>query len=255
MKYLFLIFLFSCNPSNPPENKPVENKPVEQVDLKSTLSEPWKKPETSIVIDAYEGNGIDWEKMAKDKKVVGVIHRSSSGLKIDKKFGERKFISKEKGYLFGAYHLGARGDTIKQADLFISFAQEKDTMMFLDLEDTSNSKMMTVDEAVVFMDYFYKKTGKILSVYANHSVTLALNSKLKENALFKKSKLWYARFKSKVSDFPIGVWNNYFLWQFSSEINCSKTGTCLYNVPGTSFDMDINVFYGSKEELKNQWNN
>lgn len=233
---------------------PEEPVPTNVTDL-SSLDYPWKKSNSTIVIDAYQGNSIDWNKMAADKKMIGVIHRSAHGLRKDTKYDERKKIALERGYLWGAYHLGSRGNTIKQAELFISMANDKDTLMILDLEDTNNSGMMSTDEAVVFMDYVYEKTGKIPVVYANHSVTITLNSKVKSNLLFKKSKLWYARFKGKVTDFPKGIWSNYFLWQFSSEINCSKTGSCLYNVPGTLSDMDVNVFYGSKEELKARWTN
>jgi lysozyme len=220
------------------------------------LSSPWNRSGTSIVIDAYEGNSIDWNKMATDTKVAGVIHRSSIGMKVDSKYLTRKKIALERGYLWGAYHLGRPGNTIAQADLFLSLVKdEPNTLMILDLEDTTSGSFMTVNEAVVFMNYIYEKTGRIPVVYANHSTTVMLNSKVKSNPLFQQSKLWYARFKSKVTDFPAGIWPNYFLWQFSSEINCSTTGSCLYNVPGTKSDMDINVFSGTAIELAAQWHN
>lgn len=235
--------------------KPLETAPVETIKGES-FNYPWQVEETVIVIDAYEKNAIDWDKMASDKKTVGVIHRSSIGLVVDKEYKARKKIALDRGYLWGAYHLGKRGDTIKQADLFLSLIDNDfSTLMALDLEDTNAGSMMTVDEAVVFMNYVYEKTGRVLVVYANDSVTKALNAKLSSNKLFQQSKLWYARFKGKVSDFPAGIWKSYFLWQFSSEINCSKTGTCLYNVPGTSFDMDVNVFFGTKDQLKASWHN
>jgi len=217
---------------------------------------PWNINGTSIVIDAYEGNSIDWAKMATDKKVVGVIHRSSIGLNTDSQYVARKKIALERGYLWGAYHLGRPGNTIAQADLFLSLIKdEPNTLMILDLEDTGSGSFMSVNEAVVFMNYVYEKTGRIPTVYANHSTTVMLNSKVKGNPRFEQSKLWYARFKENISDFPAGVWASYFLWQFSSEINCSTTGSCLYNVPGTKSDMDVNVFYGSARELAAQWNN
>lgn len=276
MKYLIIAMLLiaGCKTTPPVVTGPVITPPVivvppvvtpppvvvpevpktDKLNLES-LDYPWKKPVPAIVIDAYQGNGIDWNKMAADKRMVAVIHRSAHGMRKDTEYFNRKKIALERGYLWGAYHLGSRGNTIAQADLFISMANDKDTLMILDLEDHSNASMMSLDESVAFMNYVYEKTGKIPVVYANHSVTVAINSKLKSNALFKKSKLWYARFKGKVTDFPVGIWNNYFLWQFSSEINCTKTGTCLYNVPGTSSDMDVNVFYGSAAELKENWNN
>ncbi|MDD4975419.1 MAG: glycoside hydrolase family 25 protein [Bacteriovorax sp.] len=222
----------------------------------SNFSSPWNKSGTSIVIDAFEGNSIDWDKMATDKKVVGVIHRSSIGLRVDTQYKARKKIALGRGYLWGAYHLGYKGNTIAQADLFISLiGDEPNTLMILDLENTSSGSLMTINEAVVFMDHVHTKTGRIPTVYANHSTTLLLNNKVRSNPLFQQSKLWYARFKSNLTDFPSGVWPNYFLWQFSSELNCSTTGSCLYNVPGTKFDMDVNVFNGSASDLEAKWNN
>lgn len=227
----------------------------EETNLQS-FNRPWEKSLTSIVIDAYEGNSIDWNQMSTDKKVVGVIHRSSIGMRVDTLYQSRKKIALERGYLWGAYHLGRRGDTIAQANFFISLINnEANTLMILDLEDTNSGNFMSIDEAIIFMNYVYEKTGRIPVVYANHSTTLLLNQKVKNNPLFQQSKLWYARFKTNIADFPAGVWKNYFLWQFSSEINCSTTGACLYNVPGTKFDMDVNVFSGSPSELAEKWHN
>ncbi len=225
----------------------------EETDLTS-LNRPWNKSSTTIVIDAYEGNSIDWDKMATDSKVVGVIHRSSIGSRVDSLYKSRRAIAKSRGYLWGAYHLGRPGNTIAQAKLFLSLIEDDpDTLMVLDLEDTTSGSFMTIDEAEVFMEYVYEQTGRIPVVYANHSTTKLLNTRVKNNALFQQSKLWYARFKATVTDYPAGIWPNYFLWQFSSEINCTKTGSCLYNVPGTKFDMDVNVFNGTRSELEAAW--
>lgn len=218
------------------------------------FNRPWANPETMIVIDAYQGNPINWDKMATDPRVVGVIHRSSIGMRVDTKYIERRKIAKERGYLWGAYHLGSSGDPIAQAKLFLqTIGDDPETLMILDLEDTSAASMMNIPDSILFMEYVRQMTGRIPVVYANHSTTKALNAALSKNELFRSSKLWYARFRPDIPDFPKGIWSSYFLWQFSSEINCSKTGTCLYNVPGTEFDMDINVYYGSYESLKSHW--
>lgn len=218
------------------------------------FNSPWRREDTSIVIDAYELNPINWNQMATDPKVVGVIHRSSIGMRVDKRYNERKQIAKGRGYLWGAYHLGSRDNTIAQANLFLSLIDdEEDTLMILDLEDTNDSRFMTLDQAVVFMEYIYEQTGRVPVVYANHSTTRLLNQRLARNPIMQQSKLWYARFKSNVTDFPKGIWDEYFLWQFSSEINCSRTGSCLYNVPGTLFDMDVNVYNGNEAQLRYEW--
>ncbi len=220
------------------------------------LNAPWKNTNTAIVIDAYQGNPINWDQMASDERVVGVIHRSSIGLRTDTKYLERRRIAKERGYLWGAYHLGYTGNVRAQVDLFLKLVDDDpDTLMILDLENTTNGTFMTIKEAAQFMDMVYERTGRIPVVYANHSTTKMLNQQMANNPLFQQSKLWYARFKSHVTDYPSGIWPNYFLWQFSSEINCSRTGSCLYNVPGTKFDMDVNVYYGSESDLRLNWNN
>lgn len=217
---------------------------------------PWEIQNTSIVIDAYQGNSIDWDLMASDSRVAGVIHRASIGTRIDTSYVSRKTIAKNRGYLWGAYHLGMKGNTIAQADLFLSLiGNETDTLMFLDLENTTSGTFMTISEAIVFMEYVYEKTGRIPAVYANHSTTKLLSQSVATHPLFQQSRLWYARFKENVTDYPSTFWPSYFLWQFSSEINCSSTGSCLYNVPGTQYDMDINIFYGTAAELEAQWNN
>lgn len=245
----------SATTPTPPTIPTIPSNPTEESNLTS-FNRPWDQSNTSIIIDAYEGNSIDWNLMATDKKVAAVIHRSSMGLKVDSQYLARKKLALSKGYLWGAYHLGTPGNTVEQAKLFLSLVEnEPETLMILDLEDTGSGSFMSVTEAAVFMDYIYEKTGRIPVVYANHTTTLMINQKLKTNPLIAQSKLWYARFKANVTDFPSGVWSNYFLWQFSSEINCAKTGSCLYNVPGTKFDMDVNVFNGTARELADKWTN
>lgn len=244
------------DPTPTPTPTPEPDPDVEEDDSPrgDAFNSPWRRQDTSIVIDAYELNPINWNQMATDPKMVGVIHRSSIGMRVDRRYNERKRIAKERGYLWGAYHLGSRDDTIAQAELFLSLIDgEEDTLMVLDLEDTNNSRFMTLDQAEVFMEYIYEKTGRIPVVYANHSTTRLLNQRLARNPLIQQSKLWYARFKANVTDFPRGIWDEYFLWQFSSEINCSKTGSCLYNVPGTAYDMDVNVYNGNEAQLRYEW--
>lgn len=237
-----------------PEPEPEPEPDPDTTPRGDAFNAPWRRSDTSIVIDAYELNPINWTQMAADTKMVGVIHRSSIGLRVDRQYQARKEIARQRGYLWGAYHLGSRENTIAQAELFLSLIDdEEDTLMILDLEDTNNSRFMTLDQAVVFMEYVYEKTGRIPVVYANHSTTQLINQRLGQSAIIQQSKLWYARFKSNVTDFPRGIWDEYFLWQFSSEINCSKTGSCLYNVPGTLYDMDVNVYNGTEAQLRYEW--
>jgi lysozyme len=112
---------------------------------------------------------------------------------------------------------------------------------------------MSLKEAEVFIQRIFEKTGRYPLLYANHQVLTAINTQYDANSAFAKCPFWYARFREKIPHFDTKIWSSYFLWQFSCEINCQKTGSCLYNVPGTRFDMDVNVFYGSYEALKMVW--
>ena len=46
----------------------------------SDFSEPWKREDRALVIDAYEYNPIDWPELVSDKRIVGFINKASDGL-------------------------------------------------------------------------------------------------------------------------------------------------------------------------------
>ena len=105
---------------------------------------------------------------------------------------------------------------------------------------------MNVDEAIIFVERVKARTGRYPVLYTNHSSAKVISEKYKKS-VFVHTPLWYARFKSKVTDFPRGIWPTYTLWQFSSEILPQ------IRIPGTKRDMDINVFNGNAEQLKAAW--
>ena len=110
------------------------------------FKEPWKNPNVAIAIDPFEGNDIDWEKLATDKRVVAIIHRATIGDRADKKYGERKIEAKKRGYKWGAYHYGKPGEPIKQADFFLATVRpDPDDLIALDLESTDFDKHMSFD--------------------------------------------------------------------------------------------------------------
>ena len=99
------------------------------------FNEPWKNPNIALAIDPFEGNAIDWDQLATDKRVVAIIHRATIGDRVDKKYAERKIEAKKRGYKWGAYHFGRPGDPIKQADFFLETVKpEADDLIALDLD-------------------------------------------------------------------------------------------------------------------------
>ena len=222
----------------------------------SEFNEPWKESQKAIIIDPFEGNPIDWDKLATDKRVVAIIHRATIGDRADRKYAERKVEAKKRGYKWGAYHFGRPGDPIKQADFFLQTVKpEPDDLIALDLESTDASKDMSFDDARTFIKRVKEKTGRYPMVYANNLVTKAINDQNQTGDVFAKTKLWYARFRKTVVDFPRGIWDSYTIWQFSCELNCREDDrrACLYTVPGTEYDMDVDVYNGTIEELRRQW--
>ena len=220
------------------------------------FSEPWKKPDIALAIDPYEGNDIDWEALSTDKRVVAIIHRATIGDRADRKYAERRDEAKKRGYKWGAYHFGKPGDPIKQADFFLNTARPADDeLIALDLESVDATKHMSFDEARTFIKRIKEKTGRYPLIYANNEVTKAISDRYGADDVFAKTHLWYARFKRNVTDFPAGTWKTYTVWQFSSEQNCSPSNrpACLYTVPGTEYDMDVDVYNGTIEELRSKW--
>lgn len=220
------------------------------------FSEPWKNPKVAIAIDPFEGNDIDWDLLATDTRVVAIIHRATIGDRADRKYAERRDEARKRGYKWGAYHFGKPGDPIRQADFFLDTVKpDKDDLIALDLESEDSTKHMSFDDARVFIKRIKEKTGRYPVIYANNEVTKAISDQYGADDVFAKTHLWYARFKKTVTDFPQGTWKTYALWQFSSEQNCTPAnrGACLYTVPGTEYDMDVDVYNGTIEELRSRW--
>lgn len=220
----------------------------------SEFSKPWVSPDVPIILDPYEKNSIEWEKVSTDKRVVGVIHRATIGLRADKEYLNRRNIAKDRDYLWGSYHLGKSGDPVKQADFYLSIIGDADDeVMVLDLENTSNSSMMNIPNARIFLNRVHEVTGRWPLIYAPHFVTKKISDTMVGDEVFQNTRLWYARFRSTIPNFPTGVWQTYTLWQFASEINCKKGKPCPYSVPGTTRFMDINVYNGTLKSIRQDW--
>jgi GH25 family lysozyme M1 (1,4-beta-N-acetylmuramidase) len=219
--------------------------------------EPWKK-DYPIIIDPYQGNDLNFEKLATDKKLVAIIHKASQGFIVDKKYIERSVKAKANNFLYASYHLGTNEDPIKQADFYLKTIQNHtNEPMALDIENCKanpeNKPFITLPNAEKFINRIFEKTGKYPFLYINDNVYKQISKEYNKKSVFAKCPLWYARFKSKITDLNSNVWDKISIWQFSSEINCKKKGECLYNIPGTNFDIDVNAFNGDLNSLNTLW--
>jgi lysozyme len=209
---------------------------------------PWEDPKIALVIDPYHANPIDWDKLQTEPRVVAIIHKATIGAsKLDPAYLKRKEEARKRGYLWGSYHWGVSGNPEKQADYYLDTVKPgDDELIALDLEDAASKELMDAEEALRFIKRVKERTGRYPVLYTNHNSATLLSDKF-NGTEFAEAPLWYARFKSNVTDFPTGLWQSYTLWQFSSE-KLSQMA-----LPGVKLDMDINVYNGSVADLRSNW--
>lgn len=215
---------------------------------------PWTHERSVIVIDAWELNEIDFDALAADRKVVGLIHRAVIGNVVDVRYAERAREARRRGLLFGAYHLGVEGFPVEQADLFLdTVGDHAGVLLALDLEDVHDPRRMNIAEAIQFIERVRARTARTPVIYGNRNVIAALSEDPAFGRTAGSAPIWYARYRDAFWPEDLGAWRSYLLWQFSSEVNCTLGQSCLYRAPGVQHDMDFNVFPGTRDELAALW--
>ncbi len=242
--------------------------------------EPWKNRQNAIIVDAYELNSIDWEAMLKDKRIAGFIAKASDGLPESftctgdhggdtvahcktmwrkyavsrELYQTRRLIARFHGLLWGAYHLARPGNPVDQANHFLDYANPRDDeLMVLDIEGIDPENYMSLEDAAIFAGHIKARTGRYPILYTNHVTAKYIADNRFKHRLLSRLPLWYARYKPDIRKvFPMGNWERYALWQFSSGHNCGKK-RCPYRVPGTLEDIDVNVAAMSLATLKQFW--
>lgn len=241
---------------------------------------PWKSRDNALVIDAYEMNIIDWEEMLKDKRIAGIISKASDGLPESfactgdhggdtvahcktmwrkyavsrELYQTRRLIARTNGLLWGAYHLARPRNPVDQANHFLDYAEPRDDeLMVLDIEGLDPEKYMSLEDAAVFAGHIKTRTGRYPMLYTNHVTAKYIATNRDRFPILSRLPLWYARYKPGIRNvFPMGNWDSYALWQFSSATNCGKR-RCPYRVAGTLPDIDVNVAAMNAKALKAVW--
>jgi GH25 family lysozyme M1 (1,4-beta-N-acetylmuramidase) len=242
--------------------------------------EPWKDKSTALVIDAYELNIIEWDKLVANKRVAGFISKASDGLpevydcskphkgdtaahcktmwrkySVSRElYQTRRMLAKANGMLWGAYHLARPGNPIDQANHFIDYAEPAaDEMMVLDIEGLDTTEFMSLADAEIFAGHVKARTGRYPVLYTNHITAQHIAIHREKYRLLSRLPLWYARYKPEIKGvFPMGHWDNYLLWQFSSASNCG-TKTCPMRIDGTLRDIDVNTVPMNARALSEIW--
>jgi GH25 family lysozyme M1 (1,4-beta-N-acetylmuramidase) len=244
----------------------------------SDFSQPWLRSDRALVIDAYEYNPIDWQKLSTDKRIVGFINKASDGLPppysctgnetetrlckalfrrhavARELFQTRKMVAKSLGLKWGAYHLARPGNPVDQANNFIDFAEPgPDDLVALDIEENDPTQWMSLEDAEEFARHVQRRIGRFPVLYTNGTTAKHIADNRDKYPLLSRLPLWYARYKPEIGmHFPKGNWQGYALWQFSSQANCNDRA-CPYRVPGTPNNIDVNVASMNADELRKAW--
>jgi lysozyme len=210
-------------------------------------------------VDIYHGDAVEGTDCVKgfqkaaDAGIWGVIHKASQGSSFkDKAYARRRKAAEKVGLLFGAYHFN-NGDNVKaQANHFLKCADPgPETLMVLDFEDNKKSNM-SIHEAVSFMKIVEDKIGRSCAIYSGNRLKETLSELGKdEREYILSKKLWLCQYGPRAV-LPKG-YKNYFLWQYTGD----GIGPKPHYVPGITVPggegIDLNIFNGTREELKKLW--
>ena len=222
---------------------------------------PWQDTTLAIILDPYHANRLNFERVQTDLRVAGIIHKATQGLSlIDRKYAGRRLQAKNRGFLWGSYHLLTNANIPHQIEHYLATVGiQSDETYALDVECMTRSNNcadpsyeVSVSEVKEAMRLIKVRIGNFPMLYTNDSNKAIIAAELSQNAEFSDVRLWYARFRTNIaSSFPDAFWESYTIWQFSSEINCAPPPhPCPYRVSGTDYDMDLNIYAGSVSELR-----
>lgn len=192
-----------------------------------------------IDISRHQGD-INWELLKKgreeEKPLEFIYMKATEGSDFtDSRFEENFKKAKEHGFIRGAYHyFSLHSSGSKQADMFIKTVKlEKDDLPpVIDVEERAKNKDQFIKELKIFI-------SKIESHYGVKPIIYSYK-KYKEKYLsepyFDKFQMWIAHYYVSRLDENI----EWLMWQ------CSDRG----DVMGIEENVDINIFNGSKEQLR-----
>ncbi|WP_244642510.1 glycoside hydrolase family 25 protein [Phyllobacterium sp. 628] len=246
----------------------------------SQFQTPWSNQDRAIVLDGYEHNSFDLPEIVKDPRVAAFIHKGSDGMPANyhcsriadvkdqeicrriwrnyavsrELYHTRRALAKALGLKWGSYHLARPGNPIEQANHFIDYAEPaSDELMAIDIEDNDPAKFMSLQDGQIFVEQIKLRTGRYPVLYTNGTTAKYIADHRLEYPVLSRLQLWYARYETDIAPhFPKGNWQDYALWQFTSQNNCTKT-RCPYRPAGTNRDIDVNIADMSVAQLKQAW--
>lgn len=246
----------------------------------SEFQTPWSNNERAIILDGYEHNSFNLVEIVKDKRIAAFIHKGSDGMPANyyckrivdamqqelctriwrnyavsrELYQTRRILAKALGLKWGAYHLGRPGNPIEQANHFIDYTEPSDDeLIAIDIEDNDPARFMSLQDAQIFAEQIKLRTNRYPVLYTNGTTAKYIADRRLEFPILSRLQLWYARYEADIAPhFPKGNWQDYALWQFTSQSNCNKQ-RCPYRPSGTNRDIDVNIADMTVTQLRQAW--
>lgn len=191
-----------------------------------------------IVLDLSHHNTVSPDLHATYASGVrGIIHKATEGLGyVDSKYNARRFLAKESGMLWGAYHFFRHGNVESQVDYFIEHAApDENTLMALDHEDNR----VPLSNVKSFLSLLEQKLGRLPVLYSGNVLREQMDNQV--SASLARYRLWHAQYGDHYKINP--SWKAPWLWQFTEN---GKS-------PGIGGNVDVNNYAGTDDDLTAQW--
>lgn len=193
-----------------------------------------------IDVSHYQGN-IDWEVLQANKDTDFSLHfvfmkATEGGDHGDDTFKSNFKKARDYGFIRGAYHFFTpRTDALKQADFFIRTVKLKsgDLPPVLDVEVSGNKSKRELQKSIKrWLDRVEAHYGVKPILYTSYK----FKTRYLNDSAFNEYPYWIAHYYVDSVKYE-GKWH---FWQH----------TDIGTVPGINHDVDLNVFNGSLDELK-----
>lgn len=176
---------------------------------------------------------------AKESGVLGVIHKATEGAGgYDDKYPARRFLAREAGLLFGAYHFLRPGSMADQARIFVEYCDPQPwTLLAADHED----ERVSLDDLVEWLAAVETLIGIRPVIYSGHVLKEQLGGQRHPVLNEQNFPLWLAQYSSE-PELPAG-WSAAWLWQWTDR----------GEVPGIDPPTDLNHYAGDDRDLIRSW--
>lgn len=200
-----------------------------------------------MVVDIYRGDVVTSFDEAYGAGIRGIIHKASQGSTFkDNRYEDRRDRAVKAGMLWGAYHFGDDSDVESQVTNFLdTIGDYKGMLLALDFEPNPKGGTMSLKQARQWLEMVEDKTGQTPVLYSGHLIKEKLGED--SDGFWGKHRLWLAQYASapKLPD----AWSEYFLWQYAAD----GFGPQPHSIPGIQGEIDLNVFNGDENALKEAW--